>query len=285
MNTIRMQTTNDMARRPVRATDSSAGLDLSLEEDVVVRGGSIAVANLPYRVAVPHGYVGILALRSSIGARGITIPNSIGIIDADYRGTLKLTLTALPGVGPVILRAGERVAQLVILPAVFPEPVEVDINAGETQRGEGGFGSTGCESVAAGDAVNHPAHYTAYDPEVITITERLGFCEGNVVKYLAARVGSPVPLHSWTSTRLTGTCVVSRMTRTVPLTGMPSTPPAATSAAPSPPLPPQQMAPGRMSSTPSPASLTRSQTTHDPCRENRNAPGVRTNTPGGIETP
>lgn len=185
MNTIRMQTTSDTARRPVRATDSSAGLDLSLEEDVVVRGGSITVANLPYRVAIPHGYVGVLALRSSIGARGITIPNSVGIIDSDYRGPLKLTLTALPGTDPVTLRAGERVAQLVILPAVFPEPVEADVNADETQRGEGGFGSTGQESVTAGDAVNHPAHYTAYDPEVITITEHLGFCEGNVVKYLA----------------------------------------------------------------------------------------------------
>lgn len=197
MNTIRMQTTSDTARQPVRATASSAGLDLSLKEDIVIRGGSITVANLPYRVAIPHGYVGILALRSSIGARGITIPNSIGIIDADYRGPLKLTLTALPGTEPVILRAGERVAQLVILPAVFPEPVEADVNAGETQRGEGGFGSTGRESVTAGDAVNHPAHYTTYDPEVITITERLGFCEGNVVKYLARagrKPGAPTQL-------------------------------------------------------------------------------------------
>lgn len=197
MNTIRMQTTSDTARRPVRATDSSAGLDLSLEEDVVVRGGSIATATLPYKVAIPEGHVGILALRSSLGALGITIPNSVGIIDADYRGPLKLTLTALPGTDPVTLRAGERVAQLVILPAVFPEPVEADVNADETQRGEGGLGSTGRESVTAGDTVNHPAHYTAYDPEVITITEHLGFCEGNVVKYLARagrKLGAPTQL-------------------------------------------------------------------------------------------
>lgn len=197
MNTIRMHTTSDTARRPVRATDSSAGLDLSLEEDVVVRHGSITVANLPYRVAIPHGYVGILALRSSLGARGVTIPNSIGIIDSDYRGTLKLALTTLPATDPVTLRAGERVAQLVILPAVFPEPVEADVNADETQRGEGGLGSTGTEGLPAGDAVNHPAHYTAYDPEVITVTERLGFCEGNVVKYLARagrKLGAPAQL-------------------------------------------------------------------------------------------
>ena len=189
MNTIRMQTTNDTARRPVRATDSSAGLDLSLEEDVVVRHGSITVTSLPYRVAIPHGYVGILALRSSLGARGVTIPNSIGIIDSDYRGALKLTLTALPGTDPVTLRAGERVAQLMILPAVFPEPVEADVNADETQRGEGGLGSTGTEDLPAGDTVNHPAHYTAYDPEVITITEHLNFCEGNIASLTPATDG------------------------------------------------------------------------------------------------
>lgn len=186
MNTIRMQTTSDTVRQPVRATTSSAGLDLSLEEDIVVRHGSITVVNLPYRVAVPHGHVGILALRSSLGARGAIIPNGIGIIDSDYRGNLKLTLTALLGSEPIILRAGERVAQLVILPAMFPTPVEADVNAAETSRGEGGLGSTGTEGLPAReDAVNHPSHYATYDPEVIDVTERLNFCEGNVVKYIA----------------------------------------------------------------------------------------------------
>ena len=186
MNTIRMQTTSDTARRPVRATDSSAGLDLSLEKDVVVRGGSISTTTLPYKVAIPHGYVGILALRSSLGARGISIPNGIGIIDSDYRGNLKLALTAIRGTAPIVLRAGERVAQLVILAAVFPEPIEADVNADETSRGDGGLGSTGTTDLATkGDVVNRPSHYTAYAPEVIIITELLGFCEGNVVKYLA----------------------------------------------------------------------------------------------------
>lgn len=186
MNTIRMQTTSETARRPVRATDSSAGLDLALSGDVAVRGGHITVVDLPYKVAIPNGYVGILALRSSLGALGITIPNGVGIIDPDYRGNLKLTLTALPGTGPFILHPGERVAQLVILPAMFPAPVGADINADETRRGEGGLGSTGTTDLAAtGDVINHPSHYTAYDPEVIIVTELLGFCAGNVVKYLA----------------------------------------------------------------------------------------------------
>lgn len=196
MDYIRIETTSRTVRPPIRATTSSAGIDLSLSTDVTLRNRTITVVELPYKVAIPDGYVGLLALRSSLGARGITIPNSVGIIDSDYRGNLKLTISLLHDSGPIILRAGERVAQLVILPAALPAPVEADVNADETSRGEGGLGSTGRESVIAGDAVNHPAHYTAYKPEVITITERLGFCEGNVIKYLARagrKPGSPEP--------------------------------------------------------------------------------------------
>lgn len=198
MNTIRIQTTSPAARQPVRATISSAGLDLSLACDLPVTPGSVTTADLPYKVAVPHGYVGILALRSSLGARGLTIPNGVGIIDSDYRGNLKLTLTALAGTDPILLRAGERVAQLVILPAAHPAPVEADVNSEETARGDGGLGSTGATAPpAASDAVNHPSHYAAYNPEVIDVTERLNFCEGNVVKYLARagkKPGAPAQL-------------------------------------------------------------------------------------------
>ena len=186
MDRLRVQTTSRAARPPVRATTDAAGLDLALSADVTVRNRTITTVELPYKVAIPRGYVGLLALRSSLGARGLTIPNSIGIIDSDYRGNLKLPLSLLHDSGPILLRAGERVAQLVILPAALPTPVEAAVNADETSRGDGGLGSTGTEELAAGeDAVNHPSYYTAYDPEVIVVTERLDFCEGNVVKYLA----------------------------------------------------------------------------------------------------
>lgn len=186
MDRLRVETVSRTARPPIRATASSAGLDLSLLTDVTVRSRTITVVELPYRVAIPDGYVGLLALRSSLGGRGITIPNSVGIIDSDYRGNLKLPLSLLRDSGPVILRAGERVAQLVILPAVFPSPVEAAVNEGETSRGAGGLGSTGTAATPAEkDAVNHPSHYASYNPEVIVVTERLGFCEGNIVKYLA----------------------------------------------------------------------------------------------------
>lgn len=186
MNQLRVEITSNTARPPIRATTASAGLDLSLAADVTLRNRTITVVELPYKVAIPDGYVGLLTLRSSLGARGITIPNSVGVIDSDYRGNLKLPLSLLHDSGPLLLRAGERVAQLVLIPAAFPAPVEADINADETSRGAGGLGSTGvAASTAKEDAVNHPAHYASYDPEVITVTEHLGFCEGNVVKYLA----------------------------------------------------------------------------------------------------
>lgn len=186
MDKLRIEVTSDRVPSPGRATAGSAGIDLALAEDAVVRGGYITTVNLPYKVAIPDGHVGILALRSSIGARGITIPNGVGIIDSDYRGPLRLPLTALPGTGPFIVRPGERVAQLVTLPALLAAPTADDVDSAETARGDGGFGSTGTAALTAGgDAVNHPSHYAGYDPEVIVVTERLGFREGNVVKYLA----------------------------------------------------------------------------------------------------
>ena len=195
MNQLRIEITSSTARPPIRATTTSAGLDLSLAADVTLRNRTITVVELPYKVAIPNGHVGLLTLRSSLGARGITIPNSVGVIDADYRGNLKLPLSLLHDSGPIILRGGERVAQLVLLPVALPMPVEADINADETSRGDGGLGSTGTEELAADeDAVNHPSHYASYDPEVITVTECLSFCEGNVVKYLARagrKVGVP----------------------------------------------------------------------------------------------
>lgn len=192
MDQLRIEITPNTARPPIRATTASAGLDLSLAADVTLRNRTITVVELPYKVAIPNGHVGLLALRSSLGARGITIPNSVGVIDSDYRGNLKLPLSLLHDSGPIILRAGERVAQLVLLPVALPTPVEAGVNADETGRGAGGLGSTGpAAPPTTKDAVNHPAHYVSYSPEVIVVTERLGFCEGNVVKYLA-RAGRKV---------------------------------------------------------------------------------------------
>lgn len=127
---------------PTRAHSSDAGLDLYVPEGqaCLVRPGAVYTIDLGIRVAIPDGYYGQLTLRSSAGKKGLTIPNGVGIIDSDYRGNLKLLVSALAE--PVLVAAGERVCQLVILP-VPPVGVEAGVVDANTDRGQGGFGSTG----------------------------------------------------------------------------------------------------------------------------------------------
>lgn len=136
---------------PVRAHDSDAGLDLYVPagQGCLVRRDAVYTIDLGVRVAIPDGYYGQLVLRSSAGAKGLTIPNGAGIVDSGYRGNLKVVIAALAD--PVLVTSGERICQLIILP--LPH---VDVEAGvvdtDTDRGQGGFGSTG-----AGSAVHDHA--------------------------------------------------------------------------------------------------------------------------------
>lgn len=127
---------------PVRAHDTDAGLDLYVPEGqgCLVRPGAVYSIDLGVRVAIPDGYYGQLTLRSSAGGKGLAIPHGVGIIDSGYRGNLKVLVAALAD--PVLVSAGERICQLIILPlpAVEYEPGIVD---NDTDRGDGGFGSTG----------------------------------------------------------------------------------------------------------------------------------------------
>ena len=127
---------------PDRAHRSDAGLDLYTPEGqgVLVRPGAVHTIDLGIRVAIPDGYYGQLTLRSSAGEKGLAIPNGVGIIDSGYRGNLKLLVTALAD--PVLIAAGERVCQLVILPLTAVD-VEAGIVDADTDRGQGGVGSTG----------------------------------------------------------------------------------------------------------------------------------------------
>lgn len=127
---------------PVRAHDTDAGLDLHVPagQGCLVRRDAVYAIDLGVRVAIPDGYYGQLVLRSSAGAKGLTIPNGPGIIDSGYRGNLKVVLAAL--VDPVLVIAGERICQLIILPLPHVD-VEVGVVDDNTDRGAGGFGSTG----------------------------------------------------------------------------------------------------------------------------------------------
>ena len=127
---------------PAYATDGAAGMDVLAAEDVVLQpGGRHAVAT-GLALAVPDGFELQVRPRSGLALKhGISLPNTPGTIDSDYRGELKVILINL-GDFPFEIRRGDRIAQLVLAPVVRATWLKVD-DLDETKRGEGGFGSTG----------------------------------------------------------------------------------------------------------------------------------------------
>lgn len=128
---------------PVRAHEHDAGADLRASEYATIGSKQFAVVPTGVRVSIPEGYFGLLAARSSLFGRGLLMANGVGIIDAGFTGEIKVPLYNA-GNTPSNVLAGERIAQLVILPCELPTFRRVD-ELEETERGEDGFGSTGVE--------------------------------------------------------------------------------------------------------------------------------------------
>jgi dUTP pyrophosphatase len=130
---------------PSYGSKGAAGLDLPacIDQDLTLAPGEKVVVPTGIAIALPSSdYVGLVYVRSSLGfKRGITLSNSVGVIDSDYRGQIFVALTNLSNEAYVI-QPGERIAQLVITPVCIPE-ISVVSQLPETERGEGGFGSTG----------------------------------------------------------------------------------------------------------------------------------------------
>lgn len=128
---------------PVYARPGDAGADLRCTTDVVLAPGERCLVGTGVRLALPRGHVGFVTPRSGLAARvGLGIVNSPGVIDSGYRGEVKVCLINQDPSQPIRLSAGDRIAQLVVVPfvtAVFT-PVEA---LDETERGAGGYGSTG----------------------------------------------------------------------------------------------------------------------------------------------
>lgn len=124
-------------------TSGSAGLDLiaDLELDTIIRANSSMIVGTGFYVEIPENYFGLLAIRSSIGFKhDVCLANGIGVIDSDYRGEIKLKLINNSNTDYVIT-AGSRIAQLLIM--ANPSITYVQVNdLNNTERGEGGFGST-----------------------------------------------------------------------------------------------------------------------------------------------
>ena len=124
---------------PARGTEGAAGLDLYADADVLVSPLQTVLLGTGIAVEVPLDHVGLVFIRSSLGKAGVSLTNSVGVIDSDYRGEVMLSLASTGG---HYIRRGDRVAQLVIMPVVPVEMIEVDALSA-TDRGAGAFGSTG----------------------------------------------------------------------------------------------------------------------------------------------
>lgn len=134
----------DGAVVPVRATAQSAGLDLCacIDAPVTVKAGETVVVPTGIAVALPENTVGLIFGRSGLGVKhGLAPANAVGVIDSDYRGELLVGIHNHSDKDYTIA-PDERIAQLVVSPVLFPATVEVD-SLDETERGEGGFGSSG----------------------------------------------------------------------------------------------------------------------------------------------
>ena len=136
---------------PAYATEGSAGLDLraAVEDEISLAPGARALVSTGIRVSMPAGHEGQVRPRSGLALdHGLTLLNSPGTIDSDYRGVVKVILVNL-GEHAVTVRRGDRIAQLVVAPVtriVWDEPIvwdEAAELAGAAGRWEQGFGSTG----------------------------------------------------------------------------------------------------------------------------------------------
>ena len=142
--TVLFQKLDPSAQLPRRATASSAGYDLCacVRQPVTVEPGQTVSIPTGLAMALPQGYGGFIFARSGLGIRhGIVPGNCVGVIDADYRGEIKVALHNHSD-APVTVQPGDRIAQLVIMPVMMAEYVEAD-ELCDTDRGAGGFGSTG----------------------------------------------------------------------------------------------------------------------------------------------
>jgi dUTP pyrophosphatase len=140
---VEFQRLTDAARAPERAHDHDAGWDLRAGEAAVIGPGERAGIGTGIAVAIPQGCAGLVLPRSGLAARhGIALTNAPGLIDAGYRGEVRVLLLNTDRAEPFEVEIGDRIAQLVIveLPAVeFSESEALT----ETARGSGGFGSSG----------------------------------------------------------------------------------------------------------------------------------------------
>lgn len=135
---------NEKAITPTYGSEFSAGADLYACEggEITIESGETKLIHTGLAMEIPEGYAGLIYARSGIATkRGLAPANKVGVIDSDYRGEIMVSLYNHSATAQTIAD-GERIAQLVITPFLKVEYSETD-NLSDTERGSGGFGSTG----------------------------------------------------------------------------------------------------------------------------------------------
>jgi len=131
-------------KTPEYATPHASGMDVFAIEDVPVTPGSITMAKTGLKVEIPEGWEIQVRPKSGLALKGLTVVNSPGTVDCDYRGEIGVILGNLSS-EPIVLEKGKKIAQLVVCPVEQGKYVDIEVTEelSETDRGEGGFGSTG----------------------------------------------------------------------------------------------------------------------------------------------
>lgn len=145
---MRVKLLSETALPPTRATDGSAGYDLyypgrcnGSETQVTLLPGCITLIDTELSIEIPPRYVGLVCPRSGLASKGVTVANSPGVIDSDFRGRLGVLLVNNSKTNYVV-QPRTRIAQLVVVPCKTLD-VEIVSELSDTIRGSGGFGSTG----------------------------------------------------------------------------------------------------------------------------------------------
>ena len=142
---LKIRKLREGAKIPRRATEGAAGMDLyaCIDESITLAPQQLVIVPTGIAIELPdNGCAAFLYARSGLGVKhGICLANGVGVIDSDYRGEVCAGLCNVSD-KPYVIAPGERIAQMVIAPVFTPDVVEVS-ELSDTQRGAGGFGSTG----------------------------------------------------------------------------------------------------------------------------------------------
>lgn len=150
IDVVRLPIVADEAQLPAYAQPGDAGADLRSAEALDLGPGERALVSTGISFALPDGYVGFVVPRSGLAVRhGITVLNSPGTIDAGYRGEIKVPLFNTDRHETFRIEPGDRIAQLIVMQVSRADFVRVD-ELSESERGTGGFGSTGVRDGSAG---------------------------------------------------------------------------------------------------------------------------------------